>query len=72
MTHSVEGNVAEVLSEADAHVHECWVDDFDNVWEVREDREAAPRYGARQCHYPALDDLRNPVVRSAPPLAPLR
>jgi hypothetical protein len=39
MTHSVEGNVAEVLSQGDAHVHERWVDDFDNVWEVREDRE---------------------------------
>ena len=39
MTHSVEGNVAEVLSQGDARVHEHWVDDFENVWEVREDRE---------------------------------
>ena len=39
MTHSVEGNVAEVLIRGDARVHERWVDDFENVWEVREGRE---------------------------------
>jgi len=39
MTHPVEGNVAEVLSRGDAHVQERWIDEFDNVWEVKEDRE---------------------------------
>lgn len=39
MSHAVQGNVAEVLSRADAHVHERWIDAFDNVWEVEEHRE---------------------------------
>lgn len=39
MTHPVKGSIAEVLSRADALVHERWIDDFDNVWEVREDCE---------------------------------
>jgi hypothetical protein len=39
MTHPVEGNVVEVRSQGDTRVHERWLDDFENVWEVRADLE---------------------------------
>lgn len=39
MTHSIEGSIAQVLSKGNAHLHERWIDDNDNVWEVLEDRE---------------------------------
>lgn len=39
MTHPVKNSIAEVLNEGDAHLHERWIDDYDNVWEVLEDRE---------------------------------
>jgi len=39
MTHSIEDSIADVLSKGDAHLHEHWIDDYDNVWEVLEDRE---------------------------------
>mgnify|MGYP000116724811 FL=1 len=39
MTDSGEGNVADVLSQGDARVHERWRDDFATVWELRADLE---------------------------------
>jgi len=39
MAHSIEGSIAEVLSKGEAHQHEQWIDDYENVWEVLEDRE---------------------------------
>jgi hypothetical protein len=39
MTHPIENSIAEVLNKGEAHVHERWVDDYENVWEVLEDRE---------------------------------
>lgn len=39
MTHSIENSIADVLSKGEARLHERWVDDYDNVWEVLEDRE---------------------------------
>lgn len=45
MTHSIEGSIAEVLSKGEAHPHEHWIDDYDNIWEVLEDREGL-RLGA--------------------------
>ncbi len=39
MTHPIENSIAEVLNKAEAHVHERWIDDYKNVWEVLEDRE---------------------------------
>lgn len=45
MTHSIKNSIAEVLSKGEAHLHERWIDDYDNVWEVLEDREGL-RLGA--------------------------
>ncbi len=39
MTHSIEGSIAEILSKGGAQPHERWIDDYDNVWEIREDRD---------------------------------
>ena len=39
MTHAVEGNIAETLSQGDARLHEHWIDADNNEWEVLEDRE---------------------------------
>jgi hypothetical protein len=39
MTHSIEGSIAEILNKGEAHLHEHWVDDNENVWEVHGERE---------------------------------
>ena len=39
MSHSIEGSIAEVLKKGEARMHEHWVDNNENVWEVHEERE---------------------------------
>lgn len=39
MTRSITNSVAEVLENAGAHAHERWMDDYENLWEVHEDRD---------------------------------
>ena len=44
MTHSIEGSVADILGQNNAHAHERWADDFNNVWEIHEDRDGLSLY----------------------------
>lgn len=39
MPHSIQGSIAEVLSKGEANLHEHWIDNNENVWEVHEERE---------------------------------
>lgn len=39
MSHSIQGSIAEVLTKGEANIHEHWVDDNENVWEVHGERE---------------------------------
>lgn len=39
MSHSIENSIAEVLNKGEAHIHEHWIDDNENVWEVHGERE---------------------------------